>query len=67
MGEEVEHNCGLCVTHTLHDVYSFIKSLGHRGRDAVGIAAIGNKRIDVLKWKGVTTAFDIPDLYKLFP
>ena len=25
MGEHINHHCGLCVTHTLHDAYSFIK------------------------------------------
>jgi amidophosphoribosyltransferase len=63
----VKHNCGLCVAHTLHDVYSFIKSLQHRGREAAGIAFIGQNRIDVLKWQGSIDKFDIDDLYKIFP
>lgn len=67
MGEEIRHNCGLCVAHTLHDVYSFLGSLQHRGRDAAGIAAIGNQRIDVVKWKGAVDTFDVHDLHKLFP
>jgi amidophosphoribosyltransferase len=61
----MDHNCGLCVAHTLHDVYSFIKSLQHRGREATGIAAISNKTIDVIKWEGPVTRFDIVDLYKI--
>ena len=64
---EVRHNCGFCVAHTLHDVYSFIKSLQHRGREATGIAFIGDKGIDVLKWSGNVTKLDIEDLYKIFP
>ena len=60
------HNCGLCVTHTLHDVYSFIDSLQHRGRDATGIAAIADNRIDVLKWAGPVKRFDNTDLHKIF-
>ena len=63
---EISHNCGLVVAHTLHDVYSMIKSLQHRGREATGIAAIGNDRIDVIKWKGPVDRFDLVDLYKMF-
>ncbi|MCR4284433.1 MAG: hypothetical protein NUV97_00105 [archaeon] len=63
----MRHNCGFCVAHTLHDVYSFIKSLQHRGREATGIAFIGDKRIDVIKWSGEVGRFDIKDLYTLFP
>lgn len=66
MSEEVSHNCGLCVAHTLHDAYSFIKSLQHRGREATGIGAIGDYRIDVIKWKGPVDRFDITDLHKIF-
>lgn len=64
---EVQENCGLCVAHSLHDVYSFIKSLQHRGREATGIAFIGEKSIDVIKWVGKVEMFDVDDLYKLFP
>ena len=39
---DVSHNCGLAVAHTLHDTYSLIKSLQHRGREATGMAAIGS-------------------------
>ena len=67
MSDEVTHNCGLCVAHTLHDVYSFIGSLQHRGREAAGIAAIGDDRIDVIKWKGTVSRFELEDLYKIFP
>ena len=66
MGEVIEHNCGLCVAHTLHDTYSFINSLQHRGRDAVGICAIGDNKIDVIKWAGQVNSFDITDLHKIF-
>ncbi len=64
---EVKHNCGFCVAHTLHDIYSFLKALQHRGREAAGIAFIGDERIDVIKWAGSVNKFDIEDLYKLFP
>ncbi len=67
MPELIRHNCGLCVAHTLHDAYSLIKSLQHRGREAAGIAAVGNNRIDVIKWKGPVNRFDITDLHKIFP
>ncbi len=66
MPEDISHNCGLCVTHTLHDAYSVIKALQHRGREAAGIAAIGES-IDVIKWTGPVNRFDITDLHKLFP
>ena len=64
---EARENCGFCVTHTLHDAYSFGKSIQHRGREATGIAAIGEGRIDVVKWEGPINRFDIVDLHKLFP
>jgi len=65
--EILRHNCGFCVAHTLHDAYSFIKSLQHRGREAAGIAAIGEERIDVIKWLGRVNKFEIEDLYQVFP
>jgi glutamine phosphoribosylpyrophosphate amidotransferase len=67
MSEEIGHNCGWCVTHSLGDVYNFIKSLQHRGREATGIMAVGENRIDVIKWKGEVKTFDLVDLYKIFP
>ena len=67
MGELVSHNCGLCVAHTLHDAYSFIRALQHRGRDAVGIAAVGVNRIDVVKWIGTVETVDLVDLHKIMP
>jgi len=67
MTNEVRHNCGFCVAHTLHDAYSFIRSLQHRGREAAGMAAVGEGRIDVIKWAGGVDRFDITDLHKIFP
>jgi amidophosphoribosyltransferase len=67
MSENISHNCGLCVTHSLRDTFLFIQSLQHRGREATGIAAIGKERIDVVKWKGPVNTFDQTDLYKIFP
>lgn len=61
----LRHNCGLVVAHTLHDTYSMIKSLQHRGREAAGIAAIGES-IDVIKWEGTVDRFDLVDLHKIF-
>lgn len=66
MEEIIQTKCGLCVAHTLHDVYSFIRELQHRGRDACGIAAVGN-RIDVMKWPGQVKNVDLEDLHKIFP
>ena len=67
MVEVVRHNCGLSVAHTLHDAHSFIQSLQHRGREAAGIAAVGDGRIDIIKWKGGVSTFDVTDLYKISP
>ena len=67
MGEAIQSKCGICVAHTLHDAYSFIKSLQHRGREACGIFALGKNRIDVIKWKGGVTKVDLVDLHKIFP
>ncbi|MEE2627911.1 MAG: hypothetical protein VX670_05435 [Candidatus Latescibacterota bacterium] len=66
MTEFVRHNCGFCVANTLHDAYRFIHSLQHRGREAAGIAAVGDGRIDVIKWKGGVSTFDVTDLHKIF-
>lgn len=60
----IRHNCGIVVAHTLHDVYSMLSSLQHRGREAAGIAAIGST-IDVIKWKGSVKTFDLHDLHKI--
>ena len=67
MSDSVRHNCGFCVAHTLHDAYAFIRSLQHRGREAAGIAAVGDGRIDVIKWAGGVSTFDVTDLHKIFP
>lgn len=67
MSEQIRHNCGLCVAYDLHDAYSFIRDLQHRGREATGIAAISDRRIDVIKWAGGVERFHIDDLHKIFP
>jgi amidophosphoribosyltransferase len=66
MEEIIQSRCGLAVAHTLHDVYSFIRDLQHRGREACGIAAVGS-RIDVMKWEGPVKNVDLEDLHKIFP
>jgi amidophosphoribosyltransferase len=63
--QEVHENCGFCVTHTLHDCSNFLKSVQHRGRDAVGIAGVGDTRIDVVKWLGTPIDFDAFNLHTL--
>jgi len=67
MEEIIQSKCGLCIAHTLHDAYSFIKSLQHRGREACGIFAFGKNRIDVIKWQGGVSKVDLIDLHKIFP
>jgi len=61
----IREHCGLVVAHDLHDAYRMMKSLQHRGREAAGIAAIGDT-IDVMKWVGPVSAFDEKDFYKIF-
>jgi amidophosphoribosyltransferase len=65
MVDEVRHHCGFCVAHTLHDAYRFVRALQHRGREAAGIAAVGDGRIDVIKWSGGVDRFDVTDLHKI--
>jgi len=67
MEEDVNSKCGIVVANSLHDAYSFIKSLQHRGREACGIFAFGKNRIDVIKWKGGVSKVDLIDLHKIFP
>lgn len=62
---DVQHNCGFSVAHSLRQVYSLMEQLQHRGRDAAGIAAISDKRIDVVKWQGRVESFGIDGLVKL--
>jgi amidophosphoribosyltransferase len=67
MMEQMRHNCGLAVAHSLETVYNLTESLQHRGREAAGIAAIGHGRIDAIKWKGTVNRFELEDLHKIFP
>lgn len=63
---DVRHNCGIVVTHSLHDVYSLTKSLQHRGREGAGIAGIREGGIDVLRWSGEISRFDMGNLHDIF-
>lgn len=65
--DEVREHCGVCVSHTLHDNYNFLRSLQHRGREAAAMVAIGDNRIDAIKWAGTVTRFDVVDLHKILP
>ena len=67
MSEVLEDKCGLVLAYTLHDAYAMIKGLQHRGKEAAGIAAVGDSRIDVLKWVGRVDRFDRENLHKIFP
>ena len=67
MTEQIRHNCGFCVAHSLQVAYSFTESLQHRGREATGMAAVGYDRIDVVKWKGTVNRFELEDRHKIFP
>ena len=66
MGDIIETKCGVCVTHSLHDAYSFLKSLQHRGRDTASITAISGSRIDVLKYAGEVRRFDLETVIRNF-
>ena len=57
--------CGLAIGPSLHDVYRYMKSLKHRGREASGIVGVGYDSIDVLKWAGPVEMFDLEDLQKI--
>lgn len=59
------NHCGVAVAHTLHDTYKILKSLQHRGQDAVGIAAKGRYGIDILKWQGQVNDFALSDAGKI--
>jgi amidophosphoribosyltransferase len=67
MGEIIDDKCGIYLAHSLDDGYKMGKFLQHRGRGGAGIAGVGEGRIDVVKWVGNVTSFDINDMYKLFP
>ena len=66
MGEAMEYKCGVCVTRSIHDTYSFLKSLQHRGRDAASITAISRTRIDVLKYIGEVGEFNLETIIRNF-
>ncbi len=63
--DDVKHNCGVVVAHTLEDTYEMLRGLQHRGREAAGIAAISDREINVVKWEGRMRDFDITDLYRI--
>ncbi|HLC52071.1 MAG TPA: hypothetical protein VJI98_02400 [Candidatus Nanoarchaeia archaeon] len=67
MGESIEHHCGLALAHTMHDLYSMMEALEHRGQEAAGIAAVGTRSIDVLKWVGGIRGFGRENLERIFP
>lgn len=65
MSEKVDHNCGIVVTHDFHDALAFGESLEHRGREAAGIAAIADDRIDVVKWIGKIGEFKKSTIFNI--
>jgi len=64
--EKVNHNCGVVVSHNLHDVYAGMKCLQQRGKDAAGIWAKGPEGINVVKWGGRVDAFSLESLANIF-
>ena len=68
MEEDVQSRCGVFLSHTLHDTYSGLKGLEHRGREATGIAGVRhNGRIDAIKFAGPPRKIGIEDLHYIFP
>ncbi len=65
MGDEVNSKCGICVAHTLHDVYNGMRALQHRGQDTAGIAVKGKYGIDILRWFGLVDHFSLSNAEKL--
>jgi len=63
--EKVKDNCAIVLSRNLHDGYSMIQSLQHRGREACGLFAFG-KSITAVKWAGTVRMFDLVDLYRIF-
>lgn len=61
----VSHNCGVALSYDLSQLYNILGDMGHRGREACGIAAIGDERIDVIKWLGTPQTFDLADMSRL--
>lgn len=61
----VFHNCGVALSYDLSQLYNELGYSGHRGREACGIAAIGNDGIDVIKWLGTPQTFDLADMSRL--
>jgi amidophosphoribosyltransferase len=67
MSEVIASKCGVVVTSDLHDALSFGESLKHRGREACGIAAIADDRIDVVKWVGQVGDFSRSTICNILP
>ena len=62
MSDFIGENCGIAVAHSLHDVYSMIEALQHRGKDSCGIMAVSDNAIDIIKWIGRVNDFSVRDL-----
>ncbi len=69
MSEIIEDHCGIIVEHSLHDAWSSAQAQGHRGREATGLVAVADDRIDAVKWEGTPTKLDfhLAELHRLFP
>ena len=65
MSEYITDNCGMCVTHSIHDAFSFLKSLNHRGHDAAGIGVVNHKGINVVKWLGMVPDINLEVLHRV--
>ncbi len=67
MDEVIQDHCGWCVAYSLHDTYSFLRSLQHRGREAAGIGGVREDgKIDVVKWIGTLDRFSLNSLSQVF-
>ncbi|MFP4189439.1 MAG: hypothetical protein ACLFSL_00205 [Candidatus Woesearchaeota archaeon] len=66
MGEILENRCGVCMSHNLHDAYSYMGAQEHRGRDGAGIGAKGKGRIDVIRWAGKVSSVSLEKIVNMF-
>jgi len=66
MEDVLRHNCGILVVHSIDDLVNLGPYIQHRGREAAGVFAKSNERVDVFKWVGGVDVFDKETLSQIF-